>query len=86
MSSPSLLERIDDMKCRTLRWLNGRSASFSKLCEFDIRRITVVRLHAVLCLALLTAGLAEHHTLLAIVCAATAAYIGKDIKEKGGEA
>lgn len=62
-------------KCRTIKWLDGRSATFSALGGFSVTRRTVLALHAVIVLVMAAAVAAQDCPLVAVVAALLALIV-----------
>ena len=69
-------------------WLNGKSEFYTKICEFEVTRREVLRVHAALLSLGAGAVSAESSILAALCCVVLSGYNVYKLnqEEKGGEA
>ena len=60
---------------RVTNWLDTKSEFYSRICEFDCTRRTVIRINLITVCMLVVIGAVEEHPLVALMAAAAAGYI-----------
>ena len=60
---------------RVTNWLDTKSEFYSRICEFDCTRRTVIRINLITVCMFVVIGAVEEHPLVALMAAAAAGYI-----------
>ena len=63
------------MRKRVTNWLDTKSEFYSRICEFDCTRRTVIRINLITVCMIAAIGAVEEHPLVALMAAAAAGYI-----------